>query len=144
VCNDNVFVLCNNPDIDGNVIAQCSCRHDNCTKFHGISKLGEIRGQPNVHINAVALCNEHIVCAGSDGSLSFYGPQYNLVHSLLTGGSCVKYLVAERFMEKNLLFWSMDVLIPTVGGVHVGVIQMMDFASLSVSATDPPKVAVMV
>ena len=95
-------------------------------------------------INAVALCNNLIICAGSDGSLAFYDLQYNQVHAMSTGGTCVKYLVAESFMGKELLFWSMDVLIPAAGGVHVGLIQMMDFASLSVTTADPPKIAVMV
>ena len=132
------------PGIDGNVTAQCICSKSNCPKFHGVTKIGEIRGQNNVTINAVALCNSHIVCAGSDGTLTFYDAQYNRVHAMSTGGTCVKYLVAETFMGKDLLFWSMDVVIPTMGGVPVGVIQMMDFASLSVQAADPPTITVMV
>jgi hypothetical protein len=106
--------------------------------------MGEIRGQNNVSINSVALCSSHIICAGSDGGLTFYDGQYNRVHAMSTGGSCVKHLVSDTFMGKDLLFWSMDVLIPTLGGVPVGVIQMMDFASLSDQASNPPTVTVMV
>lgn len=123
---------------------QCNCRKDNCPKFHCLNKLGDIRGQNNVAINAVALCNDHIVCAGSDGTLAFYDAEYRGVHVYPTGGSCIKYLVAETFMGKDLLFWSVDYLIPNMGGVPVGVIQMMDFASLSVPGVEPPTVTVMV
>jgi hypothetical protein len=129
--------------MEGNVTLQCNCKSSNCQKFHGITRRGEIN-QASVQINAVALCAAHIVCACSDGSLLFYDGQYKRVHDMQTGGTSVKFLVSERFMEKDLLFWSMDVLIPTLGGVPVGVVQMMDFASLTAQAADPPKVTVMV
>jgi hypothetical protein len=47
-------------------------------------------------------------------------------------------------MQKDLLLWSVDVSIPTLGGVPVGVVQMMDFASLATQAASPPTISVMV
>lgn len=130
--------------IDGNVISQCICTKNNCTKFHGITKIGEIRTGSGGQINAVALCNNHIVCAGSDGSLTFYDAQYSQVHQMNTGGSSVKHLTAETFMGKDLIFWSMDVLMPALGGVPLGVVSMMDFASLATQSANPPTVTAMV
>lgn len=90
------------------------------------------------------MCNDHIVCAGSDGNIYFYDAQFNRVHALPSGGTSVKHLVCEHFMQKDLLLWSMDVVMPTVGGVPVGVVQMMDFSSLVTQPTNPPIISVLV
>ena len=97
----------------------------------------------NAGINAVACLGAEglIVCAGSDGTISFYNAEYNRVNYLNTGGSRVTYMTEATFMGKSLLFWSMDHFDPALGGEHVGVIQMIDVANLS---TDPPRVTLMV